>query len=270
MFNNVYTCDINSVTVSDDYNQNINIVGGHPPGWNNNLVRAVRIQLGDIPFIIPQLFTTFPNLFRLTISNAGLRRIQSHALANATNLELMIVESNPLREIEANAFSGASSLRSLDLFGNQLLNIDEDAFVGLSNLRDLLLESNRIRHLRKNLFRPLKTVEIISLSDNNVDIIHENLFANNRHLRNIDLVRNRINEVGRNFIEGLNELQILNVFENRCVNNIFIVDDTASKEEIRNGLTACFDNFDSTVKLKMEVRGSFTISDDYGNEMLSL
>jgi hypothetical protein len=268
-FNNLYTCDLNVLEIVDDEGQEIRFVDSHPQGRNNGDVRAVRIMNGNVPFMFPQLFETFPNLIRITVTNAGLRRIQSHALANATNLELMIVERCPLTEIHAYAFSGASNLQTLDLFGNQVTSINENAFVGLSNLRDLLLESNRIRRLSENTFKPLKNVEVISLSDNNIVTLYAGTFSENRHLRNIDMVRNRINEIGRHVIEGLNELQFLNVFENRCVNQIFVVDGPESRDQINNGLSECFTNFEAIGRLRVEVRGAMTISDDYNNEIIT-
>jgi Leucine-rich repeat (LRR) protein len=263
--NNLYTCHLNDLEIADDEGQEIRFENSHTNDRTNADVESIMLVGGNVPFLFPQIFETFPNLVRMNVANSGTKRIPSHSLANATNLKLMIFERSPLTDIKAYAFSGASNLLILDLFGNQVTNVDENAFAGLSNLRDLLLENNRIRRLSANTFRPLKNVEVISLSDNNIATLYPKTFSENRHLRNLAMIRNRINEIDRTIIEGLNKLEFFNVFENRCVNQMFVIDGPASREEINKELNECFTNFEAIGKLRLEVRGKITISDDYEN-----
>lgn len=269
--NGVYTCRVGNQIIADNENQTFVITGTHSGINNDASVRAVEIEAtSNIPFVIPQLFERFPNVFRYIVSSSGVLRLQSNAFRYARSLELIVINSNPLHTIQANAFVGASSLRTLDLRGNQIANIFEESFNGLSTLRDFMLEDNQIRRLPQNFLRPIKNVESVYLSDNMIETVDGKLFQNNRQIREIDFVRNRINEIGRGIVDGLSNLQIFNIFRNRCADNIWVVGGTTSIDTIRSGLNPCFVNYDSLRRLRVEVRGKATLSDDYGNSILIL
>jgi hypothetical protein len=266
----IYTCSLISRNIVDDESQNFVVTGLHFGGNTDASVRAVEIEASSsVPFVIPKLFETFPNVFRFIVSPSGLTRIQANAFRFARNLELIVINSNPLQTIQPNAFIGAENLRSLDLSRNQIVNIFDESFTGLASLRDLMLESNRIQRIPRNLLRPLENLEAIHLAENRIATIDGKLFSGLQRLREIDLVGNRINEIGKNVLDGLYHLEIFNIFRNRCVNDFWIIDDSTSIDTIRNGLDACFVNFDALKFMQVEVRGKVTISDDYDNEIIS-
>jgi Leucine-rich repeat (LRR) protein len=269
--NGVYTCRVGNQIIADNENLNFTIGGTHTGSNTDAGVRAVEIEASsNIPFVIPELFQRFPNVFRFIVNPSGLNRIQSNAFRFARNLELIIITANSLHTVQSNAFVGADNLRTLDLRNNQIMNIFDESFNGLSNLRDFMLENNRIRRLPQNVLRPLTNVESVYLSDNLIETVDGSFFTNNRQIREIDLVRNRINEIGRNVLDGLNNLQVFNIFRNRCANNIWVIGGTTTIDSIRTGLSSCFVNYDSLKRLRVEIRGKATISDDYGNEILSM
>lgn len=240
------------------------------PGMTDESVRSVWVSdISTIPFVIPQLFESFPNVFRFIVFPSGLTRIQSNAFRYARNLELITINSNPLHTIQRNAFVGAGKLRTLDLSSNQIVNIFEDSFSGLSSLRDLMLSNNRIHRLPATILRPLKSVESVLFGNNRIKTIDDQLFYGLRRLREIDFVRNRINEVGKSVFDGLNSLEVFNILGNRCANNLWIVGGGTSIDTIRNGLNNCFMNYDRLRRVRVEIRGKATISDDYGNEIMS-
>lgn len=266
VINGVHTCNLLNQIVADNENQ-IFFIQGVQPGF-----RAIEVQpSSSIPFIISTLFEVIPNAFRVIIHpSADLNRIQTNAFRNASNLELLIIGGNPLRTIQNNAFLGASSLITLDLRNNQINSISEDAFRGLVSLENFMLENNQLRRLPGNLFWPLINLETVFLSDNQVEVLDGRIFGNNAKLRQVDFTRNRISEIGRRVLDGLNDLEVVGLFGNRCANNFWTVDETHTTEDIRVGLNECFVNFDATKRFRAEVRGTATISDDYGNELFKL
>jgi hypothetical protein len=268
--NGVYNCRIANQIITDNVSQIFNISGRHILGQTDEMVRGVEVMAtSNVPFVIPQLFEQFQNIFRFRVLSSGLLRIQSNAFGNASKLELIVVNSNPLHTIESNAFVGAKMLRTLDLNGNQIANVLDDSFNGLSSLRDLMLENNRITRFSKNIFKPLKNVESIFLSSNRIATVEDELFQGLRHLRSIDLMSNRISEINRNFMDGLNSLRSLNILNNRCASNFWIIGGSTIVDTVLSELNACFANYDRLTRMQLEVRGKVVISDEYDNEVLS-
>lgn len=266
---NIYGCELENISLTDNSSQEITIIRNHN-NRNDDDVRSIRITNSNIPFIITQLFPIFQNVFRITIDSSGLTRIQSNAFSEAKKLELIFIVGNPLHTIQADAFLGASKLVNLDLRLNRLRNIHSDAFRGQESLLHLMLEVNQIRRLPSNVFDSLTNVEAIVLADNYIEVIEGKIFAKNQRLRYIDFARNRINEVQNTVLSGLEDLQLFNVFSNQCVDNFFVVDDVTSIDDIEKELTDCFTNFSAVGRLRVEVRGTMTISDDYGNKMFNV
>lgn len=266
--NSVFSCVLFNHNLTEDYNQELLITNGVQ---NDANFRAIEIRAGNnIPFMLNVFWTRFTNVFRVLIFPSGMTRLQPNGFRNARSVELVIITNNPLRRIHEDAFLGASSLITLDLRDNIIETVHEDAFNGLDSLQNLMMEDNRIRVLPPHVFRPMPSIEFIYLSDNLIETINGRMFTNNANLRTIDLVRNRVNEVGRSIIDPLDNLHVLSLVGNRCVNNFWVVDDTTSKDQIRQGLTTCFSNYDITRRLTMFVRGSVAIDDDFGNELMNV
>lgn len=157
-----YACVINDVTVPDDENLEIVFVGEHlpGPGLDDSRVEWVDIRRSNIPFIMSELFTTFPNLEILN-HPTNLLRIHPNAFANASNLDQFSTQSNTkLQSIPANAFAGARNLRFLMIRFGGVQTIDENAFNGLENLNNLILEGQDLEQTNQ----PVQGAEIASTS----------------------------------------------------------------------------------------------------------
>lgn len=239
-----YSCQITGAVIADDVNQEITIGGQHLTDRSNADVRSVRIINSQIPFIVTQIFTTFPNVVELVVSNGGLIRVQPYAFANASRLFIASIRSNPLTDVQAYAFSGATSLEILDVFVNQLETIHSTAFNGLPLLTELMLDQNRLRSLDPATFNSLPNLEIIYLDENLIETLDGNIFANNPMLRTVSLGGNQINAVGREFLDSMANLRSLNMMNNRCVSSFWIVGGVTSLETVRLALQTCFNNFD--------------------------
>lgn len=275
IFGNTYMCRLNGVTVVDNESQVINIGGVHLAGQSNANVRRVEIANSNIPFIVTQIFSTFPNLNTfLIMTDSGLNRIQPGAFSSATNLQFITITSNRnLRTIPASAFIGTPRVTFLDLFNNQIETVHEMAFNGLDFIQMLFLDFNRIRQLPVNVFRQLTDLNTLYLSNNSLTALHGNIVANNPNLEELRLLDNPINAIGRNFLINNQRLQSLNMLRNECADSFWIVgQNQVTVETIRQGLSTCFDNAVETPvkRFMLELRGTLALQNEDGSEIIRI
>jgi Leucine-rich repeat (LRR) protein len=272
--NGFYSCQLSGVKISDNENQNIVIGGEHVFERNNALVNRVEIIDSNIPFVMTQLFTTFPNIIVLQIMNAGLTRLQPRAFWEAANLRFMGIRNNHIQRINANAFEGAWNLQTIDIVLCQVKSIDEAAFNGLPGITTLSLSENEIEELPSNVFSLLPILSSLFLTSNKLQTLDGRLLMNNLAMRFIDLENNRINAIQRNFFDNLNQINFFNILRNQCASNFWLVNGgTVTIDSIREGLSVCFNNFGETPEPELrrfilEVRGSFSLKFENGTEIV--
>lgn len=272
----VYTCSLSSLVIADEADQTfIFDVSGHLEGRTNDDVMKIEVFGGDVPFIVAELFETFPNVRFYTTSFAGLRRIQSNAFADAGNLETFISFTNPLVVIEPNAFLGAEKLTMLDFDTNEIEKIAENAFDGLTALEILNLSSNKIYFLYYNTFSKVNHLTYILLSDNQIETLDGRLFSENPLLRDVSFYGNQINAIDSNFFDGLDQLLQFDMRFNICADANWVITGETTIDTVRQGLQSCFDNAatpppDDVRKFVLELRGSLILRDEDGNEVLRL
>lgn len=272
---NVYTCQISGASVEDNENANIIIGGQHQQGFGDGDVRRVNIFLSNIPFVVSQFFTTFVNVSALTISSAGLTRIQTNAFANAQNLNDLSINANQLlTTIHANAFQGAPNLVNMDLLGNQIETINGAAFTGLSSVLQIFLDHNRLQVLPANVFQPLLSLQGLYLSNNQLESLSGRLLAHNNDMRRLEIARNRINAIGRSFLDGTPRLSFFDTVGNNCTNSLWNIGGVTTIETVRLGLSTCFDNYgpdeNELRRFVIEVRGPFVLLHENGTEIIRL
>lgn len=242
---NLYTCNLDEITLSTGGNFNIVIGGQHLEGRTNNDVEVVNVLNSNVPFIIKELFTTFPNIDDLRILNGSLTEIKAGDFAYANKLRILNTRNNPkLTFVGVNAFTGASNLQSLILQVNQIANLDEGVFNGLSNLVYLSVEDTLIYDIPANIFSSLTKLQYVSMSNNQLSSLDGKLFANNPEMFMMMFANNHIKSIGRQFLDNLNGLKGLNLQGNSCVNQFFSIDIIRTIKYIKEGLSQCFDNFD--------------------------
>jgi hypothetical protein len=238
-----YTCQLGGVLVLDNPNANFVFGGTHVAGFTNNDVVRVWITNSNIPFIISQLFVTFPNINWVTINNGGLKRIQSNAFANARFLEQLRIQNNPnFATIQSNAFVGLSQLRELELGANIINSVQASTFSGMTSLQRLTLRQTRISHFPANVFSLLPSLTNVFFHENLLTSLDGQLFSNNRQLISMTFTSNRINAIGRGFLDGLNNIRYVEMFNNICINNIWFINSSSEIPTIVEGLEPCFRN----------------------------
>lgn len=238
-----YTCQIAAALVLDNPNATFVIGGTHVEGFNNNDVKRLWITNSNIPFVISQLFATFPNLNWATINNGGLLRLQSYGFYDGQNLEQLRIHFNPnLQTIEPTAFAGLYKLLELEIVGNSVDTITASTFVGLTALQRLQVRNTRIQSIPHDTFISHSNLREVDFHANQLTTLDGLLFANNRQLVQITFTVNRIDSIGRGFIDGLNELRYADFSGNVCINNFWFINEASQLQMIREGLEPCFAN----------------------------
>lgn len=237
-----YTCQLSNIVVNNDEQENIIIGGDHLPGQSNADVFSVRILNSEIPSILTQIFTIFPNIERLEITRGGLTQIQPGAFVDAKNLKRLIITQNSLDELLPAAFVGATNLIELDLRSNTIGFLRPNAFIGLRQLTDLHLGFNHIRELPDNIFRPLIGLINIFLNFNRLERLHAKDFSHNSRLLRLRFPNNRIYAIERElFTESLPEAILFNFDHNVCAYTGFLF---MPIEWILNHMRVCIENFE--------------------------
>lgn len=240
----IYACEIDGATIPDDSSLEIQFSGNHLSDLNNAYVELVTVFGSDIPYVLPQFFTTFSNLRQLFMTRSGLKRIQAGGFNNAASLrELRILES-PLTSIEANAFVGASNIEKIYIFNNaQLEKIDEGVFNSLTTLKVLDLADNNLNYIAFNAFQSLSELELLYLSDNSLTSLDGRLLANNQKMNVFNISRNKINAIGSNLLSSTSRITSFRASRNICIDAEFIVDGTTTTiANIHEALKTCYEN----------------------------
>lgn len=258
-----YTCRISGVSIPDDENIEVVIAGRHQANFTDKDVEGIELFSSNIPFIVPQLFTTFPNVHHMIINRGGLVRIQPKAFFSAFNLQTLIIMNEQLSTLDEFAFNGAFGLEILDIWQCQLQNISENTFENLPSLRLVHLERNQLSELPKNVFAPISNLETVLISRNNLSSLPNELFANNQRLTRVGVSNNRISSIGRNFLDNMKSLRRFDANGNVCVDDAWIVDDVnVTVGNIRDGLSECFAN---TVEdpINLQCRFEYSVANEY-------
>lgn len=218
--NTEYACEVIGVRITDNENANFTIGGAHLPGLGNDDVVRFEIRNSDVPFIITQFFTTFPNLVRIFIWNGGLRRIYPNAFINTRGLTELSIVMNPIDAI------------------------DEGAFNGLSAVRVLSLQFNEIRRIHFSAFQTMPHLVWLFLTGNFFDMLDGRLIANLQYLESVWIRDSQINGIQRTFLDNLPRLRMIDLRSNFCISDDWELNAIVTVDTVRNELATCFENFD--------------------------
>lgn len=265
-----YTCWLSNIEVLNPL-ANVTVTGEHVEDRNNSDVETVRIRNSTTPFMIQQIFETFPNMMEINIQDSHLESLR---IPDSVQLTYVYLNGNNISIIEASSVTGLNNqrqLRDLYLIDCQIGEVDENAFVGLENLTGaVVLIRNQIQEIRPGTLDPLVNAYRIDYERNNLTRIEEATFARNTALERIYLEYNQINEVSRNFLSNNREnLLSINLNGNRCVSQSFFFGSDAEWSFFNNAMQGCYTNFDGsspdTRRVTMEFVGSIAIYDEFGN-----
>jgi hypothetical protein len=241
---NDYECMIENLEIEIHQNQTIRLVGNHLGNYTNLDVVTFTITRSNIPFIIKEVFTTFPNLRNFNVANTGLRWIQWDAFRNCDTLTRITMRDNPqLSLIEPLAFAGASNVQRMIINNASLSDLHDNTFVGMSQLQYLSMERNRITKFSPRTLRPLLRLEELHLWFNLFEVLTPEMFRYNNRLTDLTFADNRINAIDRNFLQPTPLMTILMLQDNACI-HFNIIFGIHSEATIQRVLEPCFQNFD--------------------------
>lgn len=267
-----YLCVLFNITVVDP-TQTVVFAGEHLENRSNDDVTEVFIYESNTPFVIQEIFSTFPNIIGLDIYLANLQSIE---IPDTVSLEWIDIVGNNIRNIANGTFRSQPGLSFLYLTFNQIETIEENAFEGLSQVQYLELVLNDLVDLEPQTFSALTDVRVVDLELNYLARVGD-LFSENRNIRNLYLEYNEITEIHPRFVANLRDsLNVLYLNANHCINAGFF--DILREEFLwmfmNNALRTCFHNFNGTPadekNFGTELRGPVRIFDEFGNLIASV
>lgn len=263
----LYTCKLNSIELLNT-TRRVVIHGDHLDGKTDDDVEVVHVLNSNTPFMIPQIFTTFPNVQDLGWVYSNLESIN---IPDTVQLKKLTLTGNNITRINRGNLNNQLELFYLSLIDNQIEEIDKNAFVGLEKLRTVNLMYNRLSEIANETFHPLVGLNYIDFEHNLLTRIDEDLFSQNRNLSSIYLEFNRINKISPRFLSGIvDNLRFINLEGNDCINRAFDVKDEIGEIVMNNALHACFNNFyggevSETRRITLEFQGTLSLFDEFGN-----
>lgn len=270
MWGNEYACALENIEALNE-NQNIIIGGTHLPNRTNEDVEVVAILNSNTPFMIQQIFSTFPNLKELEIGSSNLQSIN---ISMDVQLEILDLHLNNITRIANGSFLRQRSLLVAYLDNNNIQNIDEDAFEEIVSLVTMSMNNNRLHTLHPRTFHAFPNVRSISLRNNNLTSIGEDLFARSEFLTALHLDSNVISKVSRRFADNLKEnLNFVDLTGNVCADDVFRFQVPQDWDSTMFRMRNCFNNFDGLpepTRLNMEFTGPLKIYDMSGNLLVSV
>lgn len=269
-----YECRLREIEVLNEF-ADVVFTGTHLEGLTNDDVVIVDIANSVTPFMIREVFTTFPNIIELEYDRCELELIN---LPEETLLESLVVINNNISTIDERTFAGSPHLRLIRLTNNNIQVLHPDAFVGLGNLTNLGLINNRIQEINQRTFNPLQSVTYLDLERNNLTRV-DNIFSMNLALQSLYLEFNQIAAISSTFLSHMAEsnLNTLNLNGNVCIQRSFYFGSIRDETwiSLNNAIQPCFRAFDNIPdeapkRYTFEYTGSLIICDPAGNVLARL
>lgn len=258
----LYMCSLQRITVLDP-SVNVTFNGTHDDNRTDADVDLVQIYSSNTPFIINQLFTTFPNLRFLNIYDSNLATIVIPPEAQI--LQLSIVGNN-ISTLTSSSFRNQTQLRYFYITHSGVTDIDEDAFGDMHAVEYFSLWNNSIQKLLPRTLAPLINALRINFRNNLLSIIDEDIFLQNTNLEELYLGFNQIDQIHpRSFVNLRNSLSMIDLTGNQCVSQSFSLESDQDWTTMNNSLEVCFRNTPVKRNITLEFSGPMTIYDELGN-----
>lgn len=261
---NEYICSLNGIEALNP-NQNFTIGGVHEANRTNNDVEIVLIRNSSTPFMIQQIFSTFPNMNELDIQGCNLQSIDIPASAQ---LEWLTLSFNNISRIGTGNLRNQSQLQYFSAIRSGIHEIDENAFEDLHNLQMLVLMFNNISSIAPRTFNPLVSAFRIDYEGNNLTRL-DSIFITNRNLTVLYFEYNQIIQVSPSLLANLNSLSSINLRGNQCIDRFFSFGDEPQVILYNNVMSNCFQNYlgrpAEARRITLEFRGPLALFDEFGN-----
>lgn len=266
---NEYVCLLIAINVPSRETAVV-FTGEHVPGYNETDVRTVVILFSNTTFIMPEIYTTFPNMIELNIEFSNLKEIDP--IPDTVQLQYFIVYFNDVLVIRDDTFATQSeSLVYAELMLNDMEILEENAFVGLDTTIIMALRYNELQDIHPRAFWPLTSASLVDLGWNNIERIEDEMFSMNQRLSSLHLERNSITAISPIFSREIRDNLVLLILEaNPCIDRYFVLDENIIWALMHNSLQNCYANFvgsdgQDTRTITIEFRGALKLYDENGN-----
>jgi Leucine rich repeat len=263
-FYDEYICRLTEIEATNP-NLQYAFTGNHLPNRTNADVDVVQIRSSNTPFVIQQMFTSFPNMVELDIQGSNLQSIN---ISDNVQLEWLTLSYNNISRINNGTFRNQRSLRFFTAIEAGIFTLEEDAFVGLESLVYLSLIDNNVSEILPRTFNPLVNLERIFFDRNKLTRLGD-IFSMNKNITVLRFEDNQINEISPTLLHNIQNFYFMNLFGNRCISRYFFLDDEFEWILMNNLLGPCFVNFNGGVpeprRITLEFNGPLALFDEFGN-----
>lgn len=187
---------------------------------------AINFVNSEANVVPREMFTRFPNLHSVDMSNVGLIWLEVGSFDSATWLNKFNGSHNQITEIPAFLFR-SSLLTEVDFSYNQIDRIDPDAFTAIhttngidkflvqSQMKVLNLSHNNISEVPVRMIHKLIALETLQLSHNQIEEIPSFSFYKSDSLNELDFSFNKIQVISDFAFLGDFQLKTLNLAHNK-------------------------------------------------------
>ncbi|KAL0892897.1 hypothetical protein ABMA27_014580 [Loxostege sticticalis] len=178
--------------------------------YSNIALETLNLGHNEIHSLDRYLFQFTPNLTRLYLNNNPIEildHVTVHAIASATNLEVLDLSKTDIATIPINAFEGLTKLQQIDLSNNKFISVPESLSLVGNSLKYLTFNNNPIVELNDDSFIGLtKLVELEVAENDYLDEVKRSTFTPLASLRVLHLCHNRnLRYISHNAFRGMKD-----------------------------------------------------------------
>lgn len=249
-------------------------IGEHEEGRDESQVDVVRIYFSDIEFIMPEIYSTFPNLNELDIEITALIDVDQIP-TDLPNFAFFTSFANWVEVIPNNTFLNVGeTLLYSDFTFNEIIELELDSFAGCGELSNLYLLLNYIPQPPVGTFWPLANLVSLDLERNNLGFIDDTLLANSTQLTGLWVEENHIDRITPRLLSPLS-LRYFGAYRNDCIDRYFTLNEPIVVAFMHQSLQQCYNAFEELGPedrrtVRFDYQGPLRLNDEFGNQILVL
>lgn len=128
-----YTCDVQSISVTDDKETINEVSQNHAPGKTNAHVEVLQINSKTLHYLPRHIEVFFPNLKGITISASGTKVFRRQDIKPFSKLMFIFIYNNDIKAIDGDLFRDNPNIQYVSFTGNPLTNVGPRLLEPLTN-----------------------------------------------------------------------------------------------------------------------------------------
>ncbi|CAG9797739.1 unnamed protein product [Chironomus riparius] len=212
-----YTCDLDSGICSIE-GQNISASDPFVITSNgSSLVTFLIFAESFMPQAPESIFTTYPDITWLSISNTSLQEISSKVFTNALKLTNLLIQYGSLSMLNNGTFVHCRKAQSIQIVNHQISFIDIMAFQGLKELQNLILSENYLTYLHPLTLSVLPKLMNFDIGYNLLTTIDSHQFIKNPLLFGLTISGNQLKTLPNDLFQSQTNLNSIYADHNQLV-----------------------------------------------------